>query len=153
MMNMMVVLAAVEVILPSDPSLSQQTAAEELREYCGKMGIESGTIELRTDESLGENGYTLETVQGRLVISGSKARGVLNGAYGYLQDVCGVDWLSSWCESVPKRTSLPAVAKKEPLWSHDPVPGVCDFNADGKPDLLFGAMDGYVYYLRNPSKR
>lgn len=38
---------------------------------------------------------------------------------------------------------------KEPLWSHDPVPGVCDFNADGRPDLLFGPMDGYIYYLRN----
>ena len=49
-------LAAVSVILPQDASLSQQTAAEELREYCGKMGIASGTIELRTDESLGENG-------------------------------------------------------------------------------------------------
>ena len=41
---------------------------------------------------------------------------------------------------------------KEPLWSHDPAPAVCDFNADGKPDLLFGALDGYVYYMRNPSK-
>ena len=116
-MNMMVVLAAVEVILPSDPSLSQQTAAEELREYCGKIGVASGTIELRTDESFGENGYTLETVQGRLVISGSKARGVLNGAYGYLQDVCGVDWLSSWCESVPKHDKLPLPAQKE---AHQP---------------------------------
>ncbi len=44
----------------------------------------------------------------------------------------------------------PGTLAKEPLWSHDPVPGVCDFNADGKPDLLFGPMDGYIYYLRNP---
>ena len=47
----------------------------------------------------------------------------------------------------------PGTLAKEPLWSHDPVPGVCDFNADGKPDLLFGAMDGYVYYLRNPNAK
>ena len=110
-------LAAVNVLLPQDASLSQQTAAEELREYCGKMGIASGTIELRTDETLGENGYTLETVGGRLVICGSKARGCLNGAYGYLQDTCGVDWFASWCEAVPKRTELPSVPNKE---SHQP---------------------------------
>lgn len=42
---------------------------------------------------------------------------------------------------------------KEPLWSHDPVPGICDFNGDGKPDLLFGAMDGFIYYLRNPRSK
>ncbi len=45
---------------------------------------------------------------------------------------------------------VPGTMAKEPLWSHDPVPGVCDFNADGKPDLLFGAMDGHIYYMRNP---
>lgn len=36
------------------------------------------------------------------------------------------------------------------LSSHDPQPAVCDFNGDGVPDLIFGAMDGYLYYLRNP---
>ena len=36
------------------------------------------------------------------------------------------------------------------LSTHDPQPAVCDFNADGVPDLVFGAMDGFVYYLRNP---
>ena len=47
----------------------------------------------------------------------------------------------------------PGTLAKEPLWSHDPVPGACDFNADGKPDLLFGAMDGFIYYLRNPQTK
>ncbi len=45
----------------------------------------------------------------------------------------------------------PGTLAQEPLWSHDPAPGACDFNGDGKPDLLFGAMDGYIYYLRNPN--
>jgi len=36
------------------------------------------------------------------------------------------------------------------LSTHDPQPAACDFNGDGVPDLLFGAMDGYIYYLRNP---
>ena len=42
-----------------------------------------------------------------------------------------------------------SVAKLD-LSTHDPQPAVCDFNADGIPDLIFGAMDGFVYYLRNP---
>lgn len=37
--------------------------------------------------------------------------------------------------------------------SHDPQPAVCDFNGDGKPDLILGAMDGYFYYLKNPASR
>lgn len=35
------------------------------------------------------------------------------------------------------------------LGTHDPQPAVCDFNADGRPDLLFGAMDGFVYHYEN----
>lgn len=36
------------------------------------------------------------------------------------------------------------------LDTHDPQPAFCDFNGDGVADLLFGPMDGYIYYLRNP---
>lgn len=42
---------------------------------------------------------------------------------------------------------------KEPLWSHNPQPARCDFNGDGRPDILLGAFDGYIYYLRNPLSR
>ena len=45
------------------------------------------------------------------------------------------------------RYAGPLARKK--LSTHDPAPAVCDFNGDGVPDLLFGAMDGYFYYLRN----
>ena len=150
MMNMMVVLAAVEVILPSDPSLSQRTAAEELREYCGKMGIESGTIELRTDESLGENGYVLSSEDGKVVICGSKARGVLNGAYGYLQDKCGVEWFSSWCEQVPKREALPQLAAPETHRSAFEVR--CSFWQDIMMHPRLGArlrMNSNIWYPRD----
>ena len=47
------------------------------------------------------------------------------------------------------RQMAPTVAK-EPLWSHNPQPAACDFNGDGRPDMLLGAMDGFIYYLRNP---
>ncbi len=39
------------------------------------------------------------------------------------------------------------------LATHDPQPATCDFNGDGIPDLIFGAMDGYFYYRRNPRVR
>lgn len=34
--------------------------------------------------------------------------------------------------------------------SHDVSPTVVDWNNDGVPDLLAGAEDGHLYYLRNP---
>jgi len=33
---------------------------------------------------------------------------------------------------------------------HDTHPTPVDFNRDGIPDLLIGAEDGRLYYLRNP---
>ena len=45
--------------------------------------------------------------------------------------------------------SIGTVARLQ-LSTHDPQPAACDFNGDGIPDLVFGAMDGYLYYLRNP---
>lgn len=45
--------------------------------------------------------------------------------------------------------SIGTVARLQ-LSTHDPQPAACDFNGDGVPDLVFGAMDGYLYYLRNP---
>lgn len=153
MMNSILIiplLAAVDVILPQDASLSQQTAAEELRDYCGKMGIEAGTIELRTDESLGESGYTFKAEGDKVVIGGSKARGCLNGAYGYLQDKCGVEWFASYSELVPKRTELPRIGKPE---THKPAFEVrCSFWEDIMQNPRLGArlrMNSNLWYRRD----
>lgn len=34
--------------------------------------------------------------------------------------------------------------------THDPQPCAVDFDGNGVPDVVVGAMDGYFYYLRNP---
>ena len=39
---------------------------------------------------------------------------------------------------------------KDNVASHDVSPTVVDWNGDGIPDLLAGAEDGHLYYLRNP---
>lgn len=44
------------------------------------------------------------------------------------------------------------VGAKLCLAQHDPQPCACDFNADGRPDLVMGAEDGFFYYLRHESK-
>ena len=36
---------------------------------------------------------------------------------------------------------------------HDTHPAAVDFNWDGVPDLVVGAEDGRLYYLRNPRTR
>ncbi|MBC2592641.1 VCBS repeat-containing protein [Ruficoccus amylovorans] len=36
------------------------------------------------------------------------------------------------------------------LGGHSTSPGIVDWNADGIPDLLVGAEDGFFYYLENP---
>jgi hypothetical protein len=35
---------------------------------------------------------------------------------------------------------------------HDTSPTTVDWNADGVVDLVVGAEDGHIYYLRNPRK-
>jgi hypothetical protein len=36
------------------------------------------------------------------------------------------------------------------LAGHTTSPTVVDWNKDGIPDLLVGAEDGFLYYMRNP---
>ena len=39
---------------------------------------------------------------------------------------------------------------KEQLQGHAGCPATVDFDNDGHPDAIFGAEDGYFYYLSNP---
>lgn len=41
----------------------------------------------------------------------------------------------------------------EQLQGHTCCPTTVDFNADGIPDLVIAAEDGYFYYMKNPGSR
>ena len=55
-----------------------------------------------------------------------------------------------WFMNGTTRTSIRDLGTGDPDWK---VAGGADFNADGVPDLVIGAEDGRLYYLRNPRGR
>ena len=42
---------------------------------------------------------------------------------------------------------------KQKIQNHSTCPSPSDFDGDGIPDLVLGAEDGYLYFLRNPRSR
>ena len=60
-----------------------------------------------------------------------------------------------WWRNVETRDGKVVLKHVGPLDSrilagHDTSPTTVDWNGDGVPDLLVGAEDGHLYYLRNP---
>lgn len=111
--------ASLPVVVPKDGILSERTAAAELCEYLGKItgvrqepltGDKAGlgpAIRLVADESMASEEWSIKADgDGSVVISGGRPRGVLYGAYHFLEDVLGVMWLSPVVESVPRRKEL-----------------------------------------------
>lgn len=130
------------IVMPSDPTPSQEYAAEEMAKYVRLLT--DVTLDVRRssglersvgghlifieggDASLGEDGFRLTVKNGDLRICGG-ARGVLYGVYEVLETYGGVGWFASWHETVPKIDVLripgdldceqkPAFEMREPLW-------------------------------------
>jgi hypothetical protein len=112
--------AAVVICAGEDPSETVTLAADELREYLGKMsGAEVAVVETVADgeaaillgeaagvdlSGLGPEGSLLRTLPGnRLVVAGRTDMGTLNAAYDLL-DLLGVRWLmpGEFGEHVPE---------------------------------------------------
>ena len=104
------------IVLPNDASPSQKYAAQELQRYVkAATGVElpiaaepgkGGAVRFVTDESLGPDAYRLTVGGDGLTIRGSAVHGCLFGAYGFLEDHVGVEWLSSDCTNIPVRTAI-----------------------------------------------
>lgn len=89
------------VVCPADASESMVFAAKELVSYIKKAtGVELPIVQISAsdkvfelaavaDESYGDDGFTIKTENGKVLISGAAQRGVLYGVYEFLEDYVG----------------------------------------------------------------
>jgi hypothetical protein len=120
------------IVLPSDASLSEKTAADELRHYIrqisgARMPVTVGhasthCIYVGWNEKCGmprpengDEGYTYRTVGGDLHIFGGSDRGTMYGVFAFLEQELGVRWYTSKFTKVPtmERCELPELDHSE----------------------------------------
>lgn len=121
------------IVVPKGRLLAEKTAAQELTEYLGRMTgekfavVEDGaatdgpaihlgaTSFARTHipdlDAFGKEEWAVLPRNGSLIIAGGRPRGTLYGVYHYLEDVCGVRWLTPATDHVPGAKVLPMPAK------------------------------------------
>ncbi len=114
-------------VLPGEPRPSEKYAAEEYAVWTARLtGAPAPELEIVRDDTLGEDGFRLRNVGGRLVVSGGR-RGVLYGVYDALERFGGISWLSINTTIVPPNGALclpegldevqtPAFEMRQPYW-------------------------------------
>lgn len=145
------VLQKLEIILPENPSVVEQTAASELANYLEKIygreffitpevDVKSEGIQIfvgRTDfardhgvivDDLESEEWLVRSVDKNLIVIGGGSRGTLYGIYHYLEDVLGVRWWNPWEESIPNLSEIPTT----------------DLDLQGKPAFRYRAI-AYTY--------
>ena len=123
-------IAKCTIVLADRAIEPEQTAADELADYLGKVTGAKFTIVKEGQEAkkgaliyvgpteyarkqgivpelLGpERWYMRTSPDGNLVLAGGRPRGTIYAVYHFLEDVIGVRWWSPWEESVPSATNL-----------------------------------------------
>lgn len=143
--------AALPIVLGADSSVPEQTAADELKTYLERVtgatfpvqqetggdqarpGIHVGRTRAASDQGidpteLGPEEWVIRVVDGSLILTGGRPRGVLYAVYRFLEEEVGVHWWNPWEESVP---SLPRLA-------------IADLDRRGRP--AFRYRDIYMLY-------
>ena len=102
--------------LPAHPTPQETNAAVELqywiKELTGaaleiKTGKAGGCrFAIRTDASLGDEGYAIDVNRGKIILSGGKTRGVLNAVYGLLEEDIGWRYYANDSIRLPKTNTL-----------------------------------------------
>lgn len=120
---------ALTVVVSKDRLQAEKTAAAELADYLFRMTGRKVSVvgEDRAPASscihlgatafakaqvpdlahFGKEEWTILPRDGSLIIAGGRPRGTLYGVYHYLEDVCGVRWLTPVTDHVPKHKILP----------------------------------------------
>jgi hypothetical protein len=102
--------------LPDQPTPQETNAAIELQHWIkemtgAKLEIKSGKgggtrFAIRTDGSLGDEGYAIAVSRGQIVLSGGKTRGVLNAVYALLEEDLGWRFYADDSIRLPKTDTL-----------------------------------------------
>lgn len=112
-----------EILLPSNPKLTEKTAKSELEKYIRKC---VGTLTVGGDEirqihvgdtrealaagigrqTLKEDSFVIRKQGGSIIINGGGTRGVLYGVYDFLENVCGVRFLTQLVTYIPPKRAV-----------------------------------------------
>ncbi len=112
----------IELSDTNDPRLvaAADTLARYMKEITHKEFTvsENGTglkFTLSCSDEIPDNGYTIETKENEVSVTGNGTRGVIHGVYAFLEKYCGCDWYTSILYSIPENENLtiPAGEKTE----------------------------------------
>ena len=102
--------------LPDRPTPQETNAAVELQHWIKEMtgatlAIKSGKargsrIAIRTDGSLGDEGYAIAVSRGQIILSGGKTRGVINAVYALLEEDLGCRFYANDSIRLPRTNTL-----------------------------------------------
>lgn len=157
-------LCAMQIVVPDDATLVENTAAQELQTYLHKItgikpdihterqhsgaGIYVGATNCAAENSITypiegdekEEAWAIKAIGGNLFLCGAPGRGPLYAVYHLLEDVLGVRWWNMWEEYVPTGDAIVAA----------------DYENSGVPAMEYrGAFYGveaiadYTYFVRN----
>ena len=130
-----------KIVVTSEASVSEQTAAKELQDYlyqisgtrlpvttdeynlgnCIFVGYSSKVAELTKMPKPAEDdeSFYYRSVGGNLLIWGGRQRGTMYGVYTFLEKELGIHWLTPDCTVVPQRKRW-----KLPLLNHHESPAI-----------------------------
>ena len=102
--------------LPEHPTPQETNAAAQLQLWIKEMtgatlpinaGKATGIrLAIRTDASLGDEGYAIAVSRGQVILSGGKTRGVINAVYALLEEDLGCRFYANDSIRLPKTNTL-----------------------------------------------
>ena len=104
------------ILLPDHPTPQETNAAAQLQLWVKEMtgatlDIKSGKprgrcLLIRTDPSLGDEGYAIAVNHNQIILSGGKTRGVINAVFALLEEDLGCRFYANDSIRLPKTNTL-----------------------------------------------